>query len=226
MRWAHLLCIGVATLLSGCGLGAQYPEFSAKQYRLEGERTLPGTDVSGPATFYRDGERLRYEGLLEKHGVATVVYDPARNAAYLLQSSASRRRLFAGETPRRLAMQLSEADTPQPLEVAWAALGASNVRAFGRCRVAGERGNLWRPREPIAPGVVRTACIAPDGIVLRLMENDTVLFEATSVTRGPQQPSLFVIPETYQIMNNAELAQVEDETIETSAAGAPQTETP
>ncbi|HYD73192.1 MAG TPA: hypothetical protein VEF55_08640 [Candidatus Binatia bacterium] len=215
-------------LVSACGLGAQYPHFTAKQYRLEGTRTLPGTDLSGPATFYRDDERLRYEGILESHGIATVVYDPLRKTAYLLDSSASRRRLFAGETPQRLAMQLSEADTPQPLEVTWAALGAENVRSFGRCRVAGERGNLWRPRDPIAPDVERTACITPDGIVLRLTENDAVLFEATSVERGPQAASLFEIPEAYRIISNAELAQLEDEAVGANAASAatPQTRTP
>jgi hypothetical protein len=192
-------------------MGAQYPAFSARQYRLEGQRTLPGTQISGPATYYRDGERLRYEGLLDDHGVATVVYDPAREAAYLLESASSRRRQFAGETPRRLAVQLSEADAPQPLEAAWAALGADNVRAFGACRVAGERGTFWQPRNRIAPDVVRTACITPDGIVLQLMENDTILFEATSLTRGPQPTALFQIPETYQIVDDAELARIVDE---------------
>ena len=189
---------------------------------------LAGTEFSGPATFYRDDERLRYEGILENHGVATVVYDPVRKTAYLLESSASRRRVFAGEAPQRLAMQLSEAEAPQPLETAWAALGSENARSFGRCRIAGERGNLWRPREPIAPDVERAACITPDGIVLQLTENDTVLFEATSVERGPQATSLFQIPESYRILGNAELAQLENEAIESRAAdaGAPRTQTP
>jgi hypothetical protein len=228
MRWVHLFCIGAAVLLSACGIGAQFPEFSAKQYRLEGVRRLPGTDVTGPAVFYRDGERLRYEGLTENNGVATVIYDPTRNASYLLDSADSRRRVFAGPAPERTATQITEAEAPQPLEVAWAALGSQNVRGFGRCRIAGERGNLWRPREPIAPDVARTACITPDGIVLQLTENDTVLFEAMSLERGPQAASLFVIPETYRIIGEAELAQAENEAIETSAAGAgtPQTRTP
>lgn len=212
MRWPHLFCIGAVALLSSCGVGARYPDFSAKQYQVVGTRTLPGTEISGPATFYRDTERLRYEGLLEQHGVVTVIYDPAREAAYLLEASASSRRQFAGDPPRRMAVRLSEGDTPQPMEAAWAALGSENVRSFGSCRVAGERGNYWRTREPVAPDVVRTACITPDGIVLQLTENDTLLFEASSVTRGPQASSLFVIPETYQIVDDAELADATDET--------------
>ncbi len=211
MRRASLLCVAAAALLSACGLGAQYPEFTAKQYRLEGRCTLAGTDVSGRATFFRDGEKLRYEGLLRRHGVATVVYDPMRKAAFLLDSSSTRRRLFAGAPPRRLAVRLDDSAAPQPLEVAWAALGQDNARSFGPCRIAGERGTLWRPREPIAPDTVRTACLTPDGIVLQLTENDTVLFEATSVTRGPQPASLFEIPETHQIVDDAELARADAE---------------
>jgi hypothetical protein len=211
MRWAHLICVTAAALLAACGLGVEYPQFSATQYCLEGNRTLPGTNVSGPAVFYRDGEHLRYEGVMETHGTATVIYDPARKAAYMLESSAARRRVFAGAAHPPVAMQLDPADAPQPLEISWAALGAENVRSVGRCRVAGERGHRWRPAEPIAPGVERTACITPDGIVLKLTENDAVLFEATSVERGPQARGLFEIPETYRIVDDAELAEAEDE---------------
>jgi hypothetical protein len=150
---------------------------------------------------------------MENYGVATVVYDPARNAAFLLESSSSSRRLFAGQT-QRLAVALSEAETPQPLEAAWETLGADNARSVGPCRVAGQRGTFWRPREPIAPDIVRTACITPDGIVLQLIENEVVLFEATSVSRGPQSSQLFEIPETYQILDNAELARANDDAAE------------
>lgn len=208
MRWLHVFCIGAAALVSACGLGGQYPDFSAKQYRLEGVRTLPGTDRSGAATFYRNGEQLRYEGVLENYGVATIIYDPARKAAYLLRSSAGRRRILAGPPPRPTAVQLNEAEIPQPLEMAWAGLADDAVRALGRCRIAGERGTVWRMREPVGPDGVRTACITPDGIVLKLTENDTVLFQATAVARGPQPNALFEVPESYRIINNNELAAV------------------
>jgi hypothetical protein len=209
MRWVDLVCVAAVALVSACSAGADYPTFTAKQYRLEGNRTLPGTEISGPATFYRDGERLRYEGVLNGYGIATVIYDPARNAAYLLQSSPPRRRLFAGAPPRPIASRLNDAEIRQPLEVAWAALGADGARSFGRCRIAGERGVFWRTRQPVAPGIVRTACITPDGIVLQLTENDTVLFRATSLQRGPQTAALFEIPETYQIIDSAELARTD-----------------
>jgi hypothetical protein len=213
MRWTTLLCIGAAMLLTACGWTARYPSFTAKEYRLAGQRQLPGTDLAGSSVFYREGDQLRYEGPLEDFGLATVIYDPARNLAFLLQASAPPRPLFAGET-QRLAMPLSEAQTPQPLETAWEALGADNARSIGPCRFAGQRGTFWRPRKPIAPDVVRTACITPDGIVLQLIENETVLFEATSLTRGRQAASLFQIPETYRVIDNAELAHSEDEPVD------------
>jgi len=212
MRWVHVICIGAATVLSACGIGAEFPDFTAKQYRLAGSRTIPGAELSGRAVYYRDDERLRYEGVLEEHGVATVIYDPAREAAYLLNSSGQSRRAFAGAQARPLALALDEGEAPQPLETAWSALGPANVRAVGRCRVAGERGVLWRTREPVGPDIVRTACITRDGIVLRLMENETTLFEAISLSRGSQPAHLFVIPETYRIVDDAELARAEEET--------------
>lgn len=210
MRWAHVLLIGAAAMLASCGVGADYPDFTAKQYRLEGHRTLPGGSASGHAVFFRDGERLRYDGPIEGRGMATVVYDPVRKASYLLQTAASpRRRQLAGPEPRRLAVRLGAGDMPHPLETAWAALGAEHARSVGGCRVAGERGQLWRPRQPVGRDVQRTACITPDGIVLRLTENDVVLFEAVSVERGPQPLALFEIPETYQLIDDAELARAE-----------------
>lgn len=204
-----LLSLSAALLLCACGIGAQYPEFSAKQYRLEGRRTLLGEEVSGPAIYYRDGEYLRYEGVLENYGEATVIYDPARDAAYLIPATTRTRRLFAGRPQPRVAVVLSEGETPQPLEVAWEILGARGVQAIGRCRAAGERGTLWRPRDQVAPDVERMACITPDGIVLRLTENETTLFEATAVERGPQRRSLFTIPDTYRVSEDAEFARLE-----------------
>jgi hypothetical protein len=100
-----------------------------------------------------------------------------------------------------VAIRLADADAPQPLETAWTALGAANARSVGSCRVAGERGHEWRPKQAPAPGVERTACITDDGIVLRVRENDRVLWEAASLQRGPQQASLFGVPSGYQLID-------------------------
>lgn len=99
-----------------------------------------------------------------------------------------------------VAVRIDDGDAPQPLEAAWEALGADNARSAGQCEVAGEDGHLWRPRETTA-GVERTACITDDGIVLRVTENELVLWEATSVQRGAQEASLFGVPQGYQLID-------------------------
>ena len=50
-----------------------------------------------------------------------------------------------------VAVRIEDADAPQPLETAWAALGADNARSTGRCEVAGESGREWTPKEAPAP---------------------------------------------------------------------------
>lgn len=106
-----------------------------------------------------------------------------------------------------VAVRIQDADAPQPLETAWAALGAENARSTGRCEVAGEDGHEWTPREAPAPGVERTACITDDGIVLRVRENERVLWQATSLQRGEQDAALFGVPPGYQLIDPQAVAE-------------------
>lgn len=113
-----------------------------------------------------------------------------------------------------VAVRIDDADAPQPLETAWMALGEDNARSVGDCEVAGESGHEWRPREAPAPGVERTACITDDGIVLRVRENERVLWEATSLERGPQEASLFGVPAGYQLIDPQATAEAVGENLE------------
>lgn len=122
-----------------------------------------------------------------------------------------------------VAVRIEDADAPQPLETAWAALGEENARSTGRCEVAGERGNEWTPREAPAPGVERTACITSDGIVLRVTESGRTLWEATSIQRGDQDDALFGVPPGYQLIDPQQVAERVGENMEQldSVTGAP-----
>ncbi len=113
----------------------------------------------------------------------------------------------AGPRAVGVAVRIADADAPQPLETAWAALGASNAKSVGSCQVAGQQGHEWQPAQAPAPGVDRTACITQDGIVLRVRENNRTLFEATNVQRGPQSANLFGIPQGYQVIDPAAVAE-------------------
>jgi len=108
-----------------------------------------------------------------------------------------------------VAVRISNADAPQPLETAWEALGAENARSIGNCRVAGQRGHQWRPTKQ-AQGVKRLACITGDGIVLKVSENGRVLWEATSLQRGPQEAALFGVPAGYRRIDPQQLAEQVD----------------
>lgn len=123
-----------------------------------------------------------------------------------------------------VAVRIEDADAPQPLETAWAALGAENARSTGRCEVAGESGHEWTPREAPAPGVERTACITDDGIVLSVSESGRTLWQATSLQRGEQDAALFGVPPGYQLIDPQAVAEQVGENLEQldSVTGAQQ----
>lgn len=123
-----------------------------------------------------------------------------------------------------VAVRIEDADAPQPLETAWAALGAENARSTGSCEVAGESGHEWTPREAPAPGVERTACITDDGIVLSVTESGRTLWQATSLQRGEQDAALFGVPPGYQLIDPQTVAEQVGENMEQldSVTGAQQ----
>jgi hypothetical protein len=237
------IALAAAALLGGCELVAPaYPEFGEAAYRIEGVSITPGVRGMTRSVIYRDGQKMRVETVLPNFGRAVVVFDQATNAAYVLDPSgrapAAPPPLGAApaepplmEGPRAnepsavpamppssgIAVRIDDMEAPQPLETAWAALGAENARFVGNCRVAGERGGLWRPREEPARGVQRTACITPDGIVLRVEENEHVLWQATALERGPQSASLFGVPTGYRVLEPRAVASA----LPDSVIGAP-----
>lgn len=120
------------------------------------------------------------------------------------------------------AVRLPDADAPKPMEEAWVTLGADGARSTGKCTVAGEDGALWTPRER-AQGEPRTACITSDGIVLEIKEGPRVLWQATAVQRGAQDPALFGVPAGYQVIDPQAVAEKVGETMQdlSKVAGDP-----
>jgi len=246
MRNTILAAVAAAALLAGCGIGARYPDFGQTAYRVEGMTESANGGAAVHTVIYRDGPKMRVETVLPTRGAATIVFDQASNAAYVLNpvgqvpstpiagaptqaaaattqatttaTSTTSTTSIAGSTTtapaqpattaaRGVAVRIDDADAPQPLETAWQALGSDNAQRVGDCTVANERGTEWRPKEAPAPGVERTACITNDGIVLRVRENQRVLWQASSLQRGPQQASLFGIPAGYQLIDPQAVAE-------------------
>lgn len=237
MRRPAYAAAAAAFVLAACG-GPAFPQFSQAAYRLEGLTTALDGGPSAHTIIYRDAANMRVETTLPAIGRASVVFDDASGGAYVLnpdaQTAAAASAIgvppppppqplavdFAPEAlapPPGVAVRLADADAPQPLEAAWATLGAENTRTKGLCEIAGERGRLWTPREPVE-GADRVACITNDGIVLQLTENNGVLWEATSLQRGPQDASLFGVPAGYRIIDRQHTAE---DTIDTIAPATP-----
>lgn len=230
-----------------------YPDFEQTAYRLEGMTRSADNGAPTRTVIYRDGPQMRVEAVLPQMGQATIVFDQTTNGAYVLNPVAAavqpqqptaappqqplaqpaqptptapapqQQAQTAAPAATGIAVRVEDADAPQPLETAWAALGADNARHVGRCEVAGEQGHEWTPREAPAPGVERTACITDDGIVLRVRENTAVIWEATSLQRGAQDPSMFGIPAGYQVIDPQRAAEEVGETMQQldSVTGAP-----
>ena len=240
MRMSFLMAAAAAALLAGCGLGAPaYPQFVDNSYRIEGMTAAPGGGAATHSVIYRDGPRMRVEATLPTFGEAVIVFDESTNAAYVLNPTgqiqtatasvpaeaatispatttapAATAATVAPAQTTGVAVRIEDADAPQPLETAWEALGAENARSTGKCKVAGENGHEWTPRQAPAPGVERTACITDDGIVLRVRENDRVLWEATSLQRGDQDDALFGVPANYQLIDPQAVAEQIGESME------------
>jgi len=220
---ATQICIALAGALAvaTCGIGASaYPNFThTPAFHLEGVRT-PVT--GGPAqrvSMYRDGAKFRVETQVSA-GRTIVVFDRANDAFALTalptaqpNDPASQTQTIAATTTTLplapppntagVAMHISDAMAPQPLETPWSALQSSGATNLGHCTVAGQRGSEWRASATALAVEQRTACITPDGIVLRERESGKTIFEATLLQRGPQPAALFGVPAGYQRWENA-----------------------
>jgi len=222
--------------LATCGLvQAPFPKYGSTPFRVEGMYSPSASQTTTPISIYRSGAQLRVETVLPRLGRSTIVFDRGSNAAYALAPISSYAALAATSltpptpTPAGaqsgapsppsvaplapgmagMAIRISDADAPQPFETSWAALGPDNSQAVGLCRVAGERGQRWRARNPMKDTLPRTACVTNDGIVLEIREGDKPIFEATHVQRGRISPALFNVPANYQRFDPQAVAATE-----------------
>lgn len=250
-----LLLVSAAVLVASCGIGAPaYPEFGTASYRLEGTAMGADGTEPVQTVIYRDGAKMRVETNLAT-GRASIVRDELSGAAYIVTASSpvvvtpaapttppaagaplpttpatttATTTTTTASTPvapgTGTAVRIADADAPKPMEEAWVTLGGENARNVGACTVAGEKGQNWTPKER-AEGVSRVACITSDGIVLEIKEGERVLWQATSVQRGPQDATLFGVPAGYQVIDPQAVAEKVGDTMQEigQVAGDPKT---
>ena len=98
---------------------------------------------------------------------------------------------------RSMPKMAVQTDLPPEYNFAMLA-GAGSGTHVGTAQVAGENCDLWKVETSSATTGPTTACITADGIALRteveIQGKPQVIYEATALTRGPQDPQLFVMP--------------------------------
>jgi hypothetical protein len=88
MKRAFWAATAATLLLAGCGFGPKYPSFDNAAYKVEANTTVPGSGQQVATVIYRDGAKMRVETQAPGAQPATIVFDQATNAAYLLQDAA------------------------------------------------------------------------------------------------------------------------------------------
>jgi hypothetical protein len=171
---------------SGAGL---FPSLFQTAYRAE----AVVTDESGattPMVMIRDGRKLRME-MAGPQGQMTIITNGDTGESYMITT--------AGGRTMAMRTTLDQQDLPS---ANWEDELAETATRTGSCSAAGQSGGEWTSQEG---GVVSTACITDDGIILRATEGDRVVWETTRVQRGPQNPALFALPAGVQVMDLGQL---------------------
>jgi hypothetical protein len=166
------------------------PDLFQASYRVEA--LLGKGEEQMTIAMLRHGAKTRME--MNSDGRASaVVINPETNEALIMSN-----------TGPKVAMKMAFEDLPQTPDQQWRA--AAGAKASGPCTHIGEVGIQWEVAAT-ADAPAKRACITPDGIILRAEENGVVTWDATKVTRGPQDKSLFGVPADYQVMDMSAMAK-------------------
>lgn len=191
MRSAALALVSVCAL-AACnpaapGGGGLFPDLTRGSYRAEA--TISNEDGSTmPVVMIRDGQKQRME-FNSPQGESTLIVNGETGEAFMIT-------VAGGQT---MAMRMSGAGEQftDPAKE-WSAELASTATRTGACSVAGQSGAEWTRAEE---GAANTVCVTDDGIILRAREGERVVWETTSVQRGPQDAALFTLPPGVQVMD-------------------------
>lgn len=186
--------------------GGLFPNLTTAQYRAEATINPEG-GTPMPVVMIRSGNKLRME-LATPAGPSIMLTDGDTHESYMISSMGGR------QTALRINHEQSE--VPDPTQAWQGELSASATRT-GSCSVAGESGAEWT-QNASGDGVVRTACVTNDGIILEAKEGDRITWQTTSVQRGPQAAELFTVPAGVQVIDMADMGAAMRDAMERAKA--------
>lgn len=163
---------------------AMFPNLFSASYRAEARVHTDEGDRQ--VTIYRAGKKQR----MELDATTAIVSDLDAQQGMMIRTEGGR------ATVMRMTL---DNDTMRDAMASW--LEGRTTTRVGPCMGAGQVGTQWSiaPTEE-EPGQQST-CVTDDGIILKAERDGAVVWETTSVARGPQDPALFAAPEGAQVID-------------------------
>ncbi len=173
---------------NGANGGGLFPDVSHAAYRAEA--TLSSAQHgSMPVVMIRDGSNIRME-FSSEDSPSTFIANGTTGESYIITTQ-------GGRTMAIRASGMSDGITDPTAN--WQGELAQNSTRTGNCSVAGENGAEWTKTTP--EDGTDTVCVTEDGIILRATDDGAVVWETTSVQRGPQSAELFTLPAGVEAMD-------------------------
>lgn len=213
MGWAA--CMAVIAALAACNQKPAAPTAESLLFPA-----LGATPYAANYSLSAGGDELRTMRMLRSGAnqrIETTGMGEGKTAVILIDGVTGKMTQFQiGEGAPKAAL-LIDRDKLGPFADAMdieADAKANPPKHLGSDTVAGEKCETWEFVEPVEPGETapaepsdaRQACVTRDGILLRVQQPGSAQPEliATKVDKGPQDPSLFAVPDGYQIVDMSE----------------------
>jgi hypothetical protein len=166
------------------GVAEVFPNLFQASYRAEATITHPDSGQTMPIVMIRSGEKVRME-MNGPQGAMVIVSNPETNETFSIVNAGG----------RQMALQMNADDVTDPNQDWTGEAGATFV---GPCTAGAESGAEW---SRVEGETTNTSCVSQDGIILRATTNGQTTWETTSISRGPQDASLFALPAGVQAMD-------------------------
>jgi hypothetical protein len=186
---------------SAAGGGGLFPDLTNAAYRAEATITHENGDTI-PVVMIRSGRNLRME-ITAPEGASTIITNADSGESYVITNQ-------RGRTMAIRAAGLTQGFT-DPADAWQGGLGQDATRT-GTCSVAGQSGAEWT--KTTTEDGADSVCVTDDGIILRATDDERVVWETTSVQRGPQSADLFVLPPGTQVMDLGNMGEMMNQALE------------